>query len=169
MDFNRSSTSFWLLSSCSYIPDNVVAASSGLDVICNRWTEDFLATRRFQFGAHFGTTTVSHAAFAYPGPLRIRYCWLFGIWVSLTPSCLMKGIFQPHLFSFHHVVQLPQVIYSHVAIVRFPIRLNNHDSLAWLDGAEVSVSGWGSGSPRFQSHPRLTSIMFTLPDKSTGE
>ena len=28
--------------------------------------------------------------------------------------------------------------------------------LAWLDGAEVSASGWGSGGPRFQSHPRLT-------------
>ena len=26
----------------------------------------------------------------------------------------------------------------------------------WLDGAEVSASGWGSGGPRFQSHPRLT-------------
>ena len=29
-------------------------------------------------------------------------------------------------------------------------------SSAWLDGAEVSASGWGSGGPRFQSHPRLT-------------
>ena len=27
---------------------------------------------------------------------------------------------------------------------------------AWLDGAEVNASGWGSGGPRFQSHPRLT-------------
>ena len=27
---------------------------------------------------------------------------------------------------------------------------------AWLDGAEVSASGWRSGGPRFQSHPRLT-------------
>ena len=27
---------------------------------------------------------------------------------------------------------------------------------AWLDGAEVSTLGWGSGGPRFQSHPRLT-------------
>ena len=26
----------------------------------------------------------------------------------------------------------------------------------WLDGAEVSASGWGSRGPRFQSHPRLT-------------
>ena len=26
----------------------------------------------------------------------------------------------------------------------------------WLDGAKVSASGWGSGGPRFQSHPRLT-------------
>ena len=26
----------------------------------------------------------------------------------------------------------------------------------WLDGAEVSTSGWGSGGPLFQSHPRLT-------------
>ena len=29
-------------------------------------------------------------------------------------------------------------------------------SSTWLDGAEVSASGWGSGGPRFQSHPRLT-------------
>ena len=29
-------------------------------------------------------------------------------------------------------------------------------TLWWLDGAEVSASGWGSGGPRFQSHPRLT-------------
>ena len=28
--------------------------------------------------------------------------------------------------------------------------------IAGLDGAEVSASGWGSGGPRFQSHPRLT-------------
>ena len=28
--------------------------------------------------------------------------------------------------------------------------------IAWLAGAEVSASGWGSGGPRFQSHPRLT-------------
>ena len=28
--------------------------------------------------------------------------------------------------------------------------------LTWLDGAEVSASGWGSGGPRFQSHQRLT-------------
>ena len=28
--------------------------------------------------------------------------------------------------------------------------------LACLDGAEVSASGWVSGGPRFQSHPRLT-------------
>ena len=27
--------------------------------------------------------------------------------------------------------------------------------MAWLDGAEVSASGWGSGGPWFQSHPRL--------------
>ena len=26
----------------------------------------------------------------------------------------------------------------------------------WLDGAEVSASGWGSRGPWFQSHPRLT-------------
>ena len=26
----------------------------------------------------------------------------------------------------------------------------------WLDGTEVSASGWGSGGPGFQSHPRLT-------------
>ena len=26
----------------------------------------------------------------------------------------------------------------------------------WLDGAEVSASGWWSGGPRFQSHSRLT-------------
>ena len=32
----------------------------------------------------------------------------------------------------------------------------NHPLLAWLDGSEVSASGWGSGGPRFQSHPRLT-------------
>ena len=37
------------------------------------------------------------------------------------------------------------------------------------DGAEVSASGWGSGGPRFQSHQKLTSIMFTLPVKSTGK
>ena len=30
------------------------------------------------------------------------------------------------------------------------------ERLLWLDGAEVSASGWGSGGPRFQSHPRLT-------------
>ena len=29
-------------------------------------------------------------------------------------------------------------------------------SIMWLDGAEVSASGWGSGGPWFQSHPRLT-------------
>ena len=28
--------------------------------------------------------------------------------------------------------------------------------IAWHDGEEVSASGWGSGGPRFQSHPRLT-------------
>ena len=29
-------------------------------------------------------------------------------------------------------------------------------SKSCLDGAEVSASGWGSGGPRFQSHPKLT-------------
>ena len=28
--------------------------------------------------------------------------------------------------------------------------------IAWLDGAEVSASGWGLGGPRFRSHRRLT-------------
>ena len=27
--------------------------------------------------------------------------------------------------------------------------------MAWLNGTEVSASGWGSGGLRFQSHPRL--------------
>ena len=27
---------------------------------------------------------------------------------------------------------------------------------SWLDGADVSASGWGSGAPQFQSHPGLT-------------
>ena len=35
-------------------------------------------------------------------------------------------------------------------------KVSSPSSSTWLDGAEVSASGWGSGDPRFQSHPRLT-------------
>ena len=40
--------------------------------------------------------------------------------------------------------------------VRMWIEDTYHVMIAWFDGAEVSALGWGSGVPRFQSHPRLT-------------
>ena len=55
---------------------------------------------------------------------------------------------QHHISSIHSVCHQNKII----GISNFL----GKPSLAWLDGAEVSVSGWGSGGPRFQSHPRLT-------------
>ena len=49
-----------------------------------------------------------------------------------------------------------QVFQTSHFITIFSDKTVTYRKYAWLDGAEVSALGWGSGGPRFQSHPRLT-------------
>ena len=37
-----------------------------------------------------------------------------------------------------------------------------YSAIAWLDGAEISASGWGSGGPLFQPVPPKTNFSFML-------
>ena len=57
--------------------------------------------------------------------------------------------------SFHRYYMVIQTQTAAFLSISNSIQSTNH-TLAWLDGAEVSASGWGSGGPRFQSNPRLT-------------
>ena len=43
-----------------------------------------------------------------------------------------------------------------IKLTIFHVEYTVYRYIAWLDSAKVSASGWGSGGPRFQSHPRPT-------------